>query len=77
MIIDEASQATEPSTLIPFHTMTKKVVLVGDHMQLPPTVMSKNCKFTLYNRSFFEREIKKGNNPYFLDTQYRMVPILR
>lgn len=53
LIIDEASQATEPSTLIPFHTMTKKVVLVGDHMQLPPTVMSKNCKYTFYNRSYF------------------------
>ena len=57
--------------------MTKKVVLVGDHMQLPPTVMSKNCKYTLYNRSYFEREFRKGNKPYFLDTQYRMVPILR
>lgn len=55
LIIDEAGQATEPSTLIPLQTMTKKVVLVGDHKQLQPTVMSQNCQVTKYSTSLMER----------------------
>lgn len=41
MLVDEASQTTEPSCLIPLHAAGKKVqhaILVGDHKQLPPVV---------------------------------------
>ena len=46
MLVDEAGQATEPMTIIPFmlanaHT---HIVLIGDHMQLAPTVLSKSAR---------------------------------
>ena len=43
ILVDEAGQATEPTTLIPFQVANahSHVVLVGDHMQLAPTALSK------------------------------------
>lgn len=38
LLIDDANQATETSTLIPFATLVEKVVLVGNKYQLRPTV---------------------------------------
>ncbi|MBP9838924.1 MAG: hypothetical protein KBC84_09450 [Proteobacteria bacterium] len=76
-MVDEASQATEPSVLIPFLTETVKVILVGDHKQLPPTVISKNGFKTGYARSLFERLIDNGGETRMLITQYRMLPKLR
>ncbi|GAA6016174.1 hypothetical protein JCM11491_003756 [Sporobolomyces phaffii] len=38
-IIDEAAQATEPSCWIPI-LRGKKLILAGDHLQLPPTLKS-------------------------------------
>ena len=43
VIIDEASQALEAQCWIPL-LAARKVVLAGDHMQLPPTVKSVNSK---------------------------------
>ena len=43
VIIDEASQALEAQCWIPLLTASK-VVLAGDHLQLPPTVKSTNLK---------------------------------
>ena len=79
LIVDEACQATEPSTLVAFQTLTKKIVLVGDHKQLQPTVIAKihSHKTTKYNRSFFERLINSGAKAHLLTMQYRMVPQLR
>lgn len=39
-IIDEVSQAMEAACWIPL-LRTKKCVLAGDHLQLPPTILSK------------------------------------
>ncbi|GAA5937663.1 uncharacterized protein JCM15063_002082 [Sporobolomyces koalae] len=39
VIIDEAAQATEPACWIPI-TRGKKLILAGDHLQLPPTLKS-------------------------------------
>lgn len=41
VLIDEATQATEPECLIPMVMGAKQVVLVGDHCQLGPVVMHK------------------------------------
>ena len=41
VIIDEASQALEAQCWIPLLS-AKKVVLAGDHLQLPPTIKSSN-----------------------------------
>ena len=45
VVIDEASQALEPQCWIPLvfgGTNVKKLILAGDHLQLPPTVKSAN-----------------------------------
>lgn len=43
VVIDEASQALEAQCWIPLST-ARKVILAGDHLQLPPTVKSVNSK---------------------------------
>jgi DNA polymerase alpha-associated DNA helicase A len=43
VIIDEASQALEAQCWVPL-LVAKKVVLAGDHLQLPPTIKSLNSK---------------------------------
>ena len=43
MVIDEASQALEAQCWVPL-LKAKKVVLAGDHLQLPPTVKSSKSK---------------------------------
>ncbi|KZT10828.1 RdRP-domain-containing protein [Laetiporus sulphureus 93-53] len=54
VLIDEASQITEPCALIPLVKGCQRAVLVGDHVQLRPTVrpMAKALEF---DRSLFER----------------------
>ena len=41
LLVDESTQATEPETLLPLVLGAKQVVLVGDHCQLGPVIMSK------------------------------------
>ncbi|KAK7530517.1 P-loop containing nucleoside triphosphate hydrolase protein [Phyllosticta paracitricarpa] len=43
VVIDEASQALEAQCWVPLLS-AKKVVLAGDHLQLPPTIKSLNTK---------------------------------
>ena len=43
VLIDEATQATEPETLIPILKGAKHIILVGDHCQLGPVIMCKNA----------------------------------
>jgi len=60
LIVDEACQSTEPSTLIPFQHCPKRVILVGDQQQLPATTFSGNSDATGYSRSLFERLLDSG-----------------
>jgi superfamily I DNA and/or RNA helicase len=39
VLLDEAAQATEPATLVPICNVCARLALLGDHFQLPPTVM--------------------------------------
>ena len=77
LIIDEACQCTEPSTLIPFALAPKRVVMVGDQKQLPATTMSENSERTRYSRSLFERLADNGFKLHMLTVQYRMHPSIR
>jgi len=75
LIIDEAGQATELSTLIPLCLGINRTVLIGDHKQLPPTVKNEKVKRCGYGKSLFERlQNHSLENVLLLDTQYRMRP---
>eukprot|EP00917_Polyrhabdina_sp_WS-2016_P029262 GHVP01062371.1.p1 GENE.GHVP01062371.1~~GHVP01062371.1.p1 ORF type:complete len:723 (+),score=128.86 GHVP01062371.1:386-2554(+) len=76
VIVDEASTATEPSLLIPLQYGCSRLILVGDHKQLPPSINSlKNEKHGL-KRSFFERFAEIHGEPHLLNVQYRMHPVI-
>ena len=76
VVIDEAAQALEVACWIP-SLMGKKLVLAGDHNQLPPTIKSelakKDLEVTMFERllSLFGEKIKK-----MLVMQYRMHQII-
>ncbi|CAH0473729.1 unnamed protein product [Peronospora belbahrii] len=74
LIIDEAAQAVEASTLIPFKFRPQRVVLVGDHRQLPATVISKKLVSMGYDRSLQQRLVENGSPVLLLTQQYRMHP---
>ncbi|EGR30545.1 hypothetical protein IMG5_129630 [Ichthyophthirius multifiliis] len=76
VIIDEAAQAAEISTLIPLQYHCKRLILIGDPNQLPATIFSKKCEKFNYDQSLFERLMKCGLNVYMLKQQYRMNPII-
>ncbi len=70
-VIDEGSQATEPSVLIPI-TRAKRFVIAGDHKQLPPTILSEEAEPEL-SRTLFERLIEEHPRlSRMLRVQYRM-----
>lgn len=72
IIMDEATQSSEPSSLIPLGAQgCNKVILVGDTAQLSVFTRVKSLEMSL-----FQRVLENGTyeNPYMLDTQYRMHP---
>lgn len=77
LIIDEACQAIEAATLIPFVHNPRHVILVGDQRQLPATTFSDDGARTGFSRSLFERLVQGGLGRTMLEIQYRMHPTLR
>ncbi len=76
IIIDEAAQAVESSSLIPFKFLTDAIIMIGDPCQLPATVFSAFAKRGNFDTSLFER-LQKGNyHTLLLTTQYRMHPAI-
>ena len=77
VIVDEASQITEPNCLISLVKGCQKAVLVGDHVQLRPTVTPLGAAYG-YDVSLFERLYTQpemnGIAKVMLNTQYRMHP---
>jgi len=74
VIIDEASQALEAQSWIPLWN-AKKVILAGDHLQLPPTVKSAGKgKISPLETTLFDRMIEMygETNMRMLTVQYRM-----
>jgi predicted DNA helicase len=90
LLIDEVTQSTEPSVLIPL-SQSEKLIMAGDHHQLPPTVFLKNKNYDddldpeqeririnsyqILSLSIFERLFNHVEN-IFLNQQYRMNPLL-
>ena len=74
-IIDECAMCIEPETLLPM-ILSKKVILVGDHKQLQPVVLSKTAEPLGLKVSMFQRFFRdKSMSQYriMLTEQYRMV----
>ncbi len=71
LFIDEASQAMEPASWIPI-MKCQKVVMAGDHWQLPPTVKSLDAAKQGLDQTLFEKSIKKWDADVMLNVQYRM-----
>jgi len=73
VVIDEACQTAEPGCWIAINR-ADRVVLAGDHRQLPPTVLSTEAQRQGYGISLFERLAEHDAQTLLrrLDTQYRM-----
>ncbi|WP_161887699.1 AAA domain-containing protein [Pontibacter russatus] len=72
VFIDEAAQALEPACWIPI-SRAKRVVLAGDHCQLPPTVKSYEAEKGGLSKTLFEKCIERQPEvSVMLKTQYRM-----
>ena len=71
LVIDEAGQCIEPLAWCIF-PMAEKIVLAGDHWQLPPTVLSQQAARLGLNQSVLEAAIPAVSAVYLLNTQYRM-----
>lgn len=76
-MVDEATQCTEPSTLLPLQLGVRAMVLVGDTRQLPGTVLSPSAARLGLKTSLFERIQGAFTDPdacpvFRLCRQYRM-----
>lgn len=71
--IDEATQSTEPSCLIPI-TKGSKLIMAGDHRQLPPTILSEEARRRGLGETLFERFMEDWGDRVSsqLTVQYRM-----
>lgn len=72
-IMDEASQSTEPVAWIPLQ-YANRLVLAGDHFQLPPTIISTEAVRAGFDISLMERLLTEIGSTISrrLNVQYRM-----
>jgi ATP-dependent RNA/DNA helicase IGHMBP2 len=71
LIMDEAGQCIEPLAWCVF-PLAQKYILAGDHLQLPPTVLSNEAAQLGFNTSILERAVKNIQPGFLLNAQYRM-----
>jgi ATP-dependent RNA/DNA helicase IGHMBP2 len=71
LFFDEASQALEPMVWIPL-LKCKRLVLCGDHFQLPPVVKSIEAKKGGLDVTLLDRCMKLKEAVVLLNRQYRM-----
>jgi len=71
-VIDEAGQALEPACWIPA-LRTRRLVLAGDHCQLPPTIRSAEAARSGLERTLMEKCVAEHPDAVvLLEEQYRM-----
>lgn len=71
-VIDEAGQALEPACWIPI-LKAKKVILAGDHCQLPPTIKSNEAARNGLSTTLIEKNVALHPEAVvLLEEQYRM-----
>jgi len=74
LFIDEAAQATEPACWIAIRK-AQRVILAGDHCQLPPTLKAPESARGPLGRTLMEHVAKtKPEAVHLLTVQYRMHP---
>jgi superfamily I DNA and/or RNA helicase len=71
LLIDEAGQCLQPLAWC-IMGLAEKVVLAGDHLQLPPTVLSFEASKLGFAESILEKCFGVVENNTLLNTQYRM-----
>ncbi|GAB3324016.1 AAA domain-containing protein [Larkinella ripae] len=72
VVIDEAGQALEPACWIPI-LKAQKVILAGDHCQLPPTIKSSEAARNGLNTTLLEKCVSRHPEAVsLLEEQYRM-----
>ncbi|MCH6201158.1 AAA domain-containing protein [Aquiflexum sp. LQ15W] len=76
VFIDEAAQGLEAAAWIPIQKAAK-VVMAGDHCQLPPTIKSYEAAKNGLSETLFEKVIKrKPDASKMLSLQYRMPELI-
>lgn len=72
-VIDEACQSTEPGCWVPL-LRADRLILAGDHQQLPPTVLSTEAARQGFSKSLMERQLEIYGDQIsrMLTVQYRM-----
>jgi len=72
LIIDEAAQALEPACWIPI-LRTQKLIMAGDHQQLPPTIKSSGKEAKALMHTLMQKCIERyPDTVVSLQEQYRM-----
>ncbi|MBC7902427.1 MAG: AAA family ATPase [Gemmatimonadaceae bacterium] len=72
VVIDEAGQSLEPAAWIPI-LKARKLIMAGDHLQLPPTVKSNEAMKKGLGVSLLEKAVALHPDAVvLLDEQYRM-----
>ena len=73
LVIDEACQSVEPGCWVPLRR-ADRVILAGDHLQLPPTILSKSAAREGFAVSLMERLVNHFGDLVTrqLTVQYRM-----
>ncbi|MEX2513134.1 MAG: IGHMBP2 family helicase [Cyclobacteriaceae bacterium] len=72
VFMDEAAQGLEPASWIPV-LLAEKVVMAGDHCQLPPTIKSREAATNGLKETLFEKCIVRNPEAAkMLTLQYRM-----
>lgn len=76
VFMDEAAQGLEPATWIPI-LAAEKVVMAGDHCQLPPTIKSFEAATAGLRQTLFEKVIERQpQSATMLSVQYRMPELI-
>lgn len=77
LVVDEAAASTEAELCIPFHLRPRRLLCVGDPMQLPATVLSRKAALLGLEKSLHSRLMHECSCPHLmLDIQYRMNPAI-
>lgn len=86
VIVDEAGRATPPEILVPM-VLGKKIILVGDHKQLPPVIDKMLADEIKVRENYNKRDLEESLFSYLeknlnsdcrniLKQQYRMSPVI-